>query len=158
MEKKKKGSRTKTESRNLHYETDGDVNNVIFGTVFQTIRKGLGLTQDDISMMSGWTDATISRIETGRTSINLESLVLLALFLEMEPHELFAVFDESRRVIFNSVTSSQSFAELFNKSGLFGRQEKNLRLMSQMFKPMISEVVDRTVFLPLEDGTDCSKK
>ncbi len=52
-------------------------------------RKKLGLSLEDLSLLSGATVSTVSNIERGKRDVKLSTLISLALALRIKPQDLF---------------------------------------------------------------------
>jgi transcriptional regulator with XRE-family HTH domain len=60
-----------------------------FGKRLAVVRKSKNITQEDLSYQSGLTLSQIARIETGVINTTLNTILILANALEVEPKELF---------------------------------------------------------------------
>ena len=63
---------------------------ILIGTRIRERRKDLGLTLEDLSMLSGSTVPTLSLIERGKRDVKLSTLIALAAALRTELPALFA--------------------------------------------------------------------
>ena len=61
----------------------------MFGKRLAEVRKSKNLTQEDLSFKSGLTLSQIARIETGVINTTLNTILVLAEAIEVEPKELF---------------------------------------------------------------------
>lgn len=61
-----------------------------FGNNVSRLRKGLGMTQEDLAYASGLHPTAISHIETGNRDTRFMNILKLAAALEVAPGELFA--------------------------------------------------------------------
>lgn len=78
---------------------------IVIGNRIRKRRKDLGLSLEELSMLSGSTVPTLSIIERGKRDVKLSTLIALAAALRIELPILFAGEDGSKK---NAVPSSTS--------------------------------------------------
>ena len=69
----------------------------LIGKRIRSLRKGKGLTQEQLAEQASINDKEVSHIEQGRRNITIETLVKIAGALSVEPLELISEGDHSSK-------------------------------------------------------------
>ncbi|MEZ4467792.1 MAG: helix-turn-helix transcriptional regulator [bacterium] len=86
----------------------------LVGAALEAIRRDLGLTQRQAAARLGWSQATLSLMENGRTGVRVEQLARWAAALGVAPSAVLAQAEalgalaeaEGRTVLFDAATSA----------------------------------------------------
>jgi transcriptional regulator with XRE-family HTH domain len=71
----------------------------IVGKIIAQIRDQRGLRQEDLAQAMGVTQTTLSRIETGQSSISVEHLRLASHHLGVRPNQILADADNNETIL-----------------------------------------------------------
>ena len=64
-----------------------------------SIREARGLTQEDLSDLTGFSQSYISKIEAGKANPSLDTILKIAKALKAEPSELFTISSLKQRAL-----------------------------------------------------------
>jgi|SRR5579859_1246727 len=73
----------------------------IVGGILAQIRSQKGLRQEDLAQAMGVTQTTLSRIETGQSSVSVEHLRSAAHHLGVAPNQILAHADHNETILLN---------------------------------------------------------
>lgn len=79
--------------RNAKLDSYIDASIIRFGELVRILRKSRGLTQQDIEARGQIASGLLSRVENGTRSLALETALRIAVALEMQPGQLFALLN-----------------------------------------------------------------
>lgn len=83
----------------------------LLGMRVKILRKSRRLTQEQLGFMVGINRSRISRIEAGRSNVGVDTILLLACALEVQPADLLAGIDLSGDVGSDSLPISLGFSK-----------------------------------------------